>query len=307
MDNLQVSARGLRFPEGPVVANDGSVYVTEIEGGTVSRVNADGSVELVATCGGGPNGMAFGPDGALYVCNNGGLIWDRQDDGLHVIHGTPTSYLSGTIQRIDPRTGDFRTLYDRCGEHKLYAPNDIVFDKFGGFYFTDYGRTRDRDRDIGSVHYALADGSFITEIAHPVANPNGIGLSPDQTTLYVSETETARLWSYKILSPGVIEKLPRPSPNGGRLVCGLPGYQRFDSLAVDSDGNICVATLITGHITVIAPSGEVLRQVKMPDPHTTNICFGGPGMRKAYVTQSTFGQLIEMDWPVPGLALNCQF
>jgi gluconolactonase len=75
-------------------------------------------------------------------------------------------------------------------------------------------------------------------------------------------------------------------------------------LAVDALGNICVATLITGHITVIAPDGAIIRQVKMPDVFPTNICFGGPELRTAFITLSGVGQLVSMDWPEPGLRLN---
>jgi gluconolactonase len=67
-----------------------------------------------------------------------------------------------------------------------------------------------------------------------------------------------------------------------------------------------VATLITGHVTVIAPDGRVVRQVKMPDVYPTNICFGGQEMKTAYITLSANGQLAAMDWPEPGLRLNFQ-
>ena len=144
-------------------------------------------------------------------------------------------------------------LYDHCGPHKLLGPNDIVFDGLGGFYFTDLGKARARDRDWGGVYYALADGSKITEVAHPILTPNGIGLSPDGKTLYVAETETARLWAFDVLAPGVLAKQPFPSPHGGRLMAGLGGFQRFDSLAVDAAGNVCVATLVNGSVSVIAP------------------------------------------------------
>jgi gluconolactonase len=83
----------------------------------------------------------------------------------------------------------------------------------------------------------------------------------------------------------------------------LPGYQRFDSLALDAEGNICVATLVTGCITVVAPSGEVLRQVMVPDGMVTNICFGGTDMKTAYVTLSGTGRLGSLPWPQAGLKL----
>ncbi|NML47425.1 SMP-30/gluconolactonase/LRE family protein [Ramlibacter sp. G-1-2-2] len=302
---MKVLAEGLRFPEGPVALSDGSVCFVEIAAGRVSRVTKDGAVQVVAETGGGPNGLAVGPDGALYVCNNGGFIVQDVDGECHVVHGElPPDYETGSIQRIDMATGAVRTLYTHCGDVPLTAPNDLVFDAHGGFYFTDFGKIRHRQREVGSIYYALPDGSGIVEVAHPVANPNGVGLAPDQKTLYVSETETSRLWAFPIVEPGQVAKASFPSPNGGRLVCGLPGYQRFDSLAVQANGSICVATLVTGAITVISPSGQVERVVKMPEPYSTNICFGGPDRKKAYVTLSWTGRLIELDWEEAGLALN---
>ncbi len=303
MSDLKVLATGLRFPEGPVVMPDGSVALVEIARGTVTRVAPDGTVSVIADLGGGPNGLATGPDGALYVCNNGGFEWHEEPGMIRPI-GTPTSYAGGRIERVDPNTGAFRVLYERCGEQKLKGPNDIVFDRSGGFYFTDLGKTRHRDRDQGSVYYAKADGSRIVEVIHPMLTPNGIGLSPDEATLYVAETEGGRLWAFDIAEPGVIKRQPFPSPNGGRFLFNEAGYHRYDSLAVDAEGNICVATLMSGAITVISPTGELVRTVKMPDVYTTNICFGGPDMRTAYVTLSGAGQLVSVPWQEAGLKLN---
>ncbi len=303
MTDMRVMATGLRFPEGPVAMPDGSVLLVEIERGTVSRVGPDGTVSVVAQPGGGPNGLALGPDGALYVCNNGGFLWHEEPGMLRPI-GTPGDYAGGRIERVNLKTGEVRRLYDRCGDHRLCGPNDIVFDRQGGFYFTDLGKVRPRDRDHGAVYYALADGSRITEIVHPILTANGIGLSPDERTLYVAETEAARLWAFDIASPGVLTKRSFPSPNGGRLLYNQAGYQRYDSLAVDGDGNVCVATLMSGHITVVAPDGTLVRQVKTPDIYTTNICFGGPDLRTAYITLSGVGQLVATDWQEAGLRLN---
>lgn len=302
---MKVLASGLKFPEGPVAMRDGSVCVVEIAAGRITRVGQDGQVSVLAETGGGPNGLAAGPDGALYVCNNGGFLVREVDGETRVIHGElPRDYKTGSIQRVDPTTGKVSVLYTHCEDTPLSAPNDLVFDAHGGFYFTDFGKIRKHSRDIGSVYYALPDGSYIREVAHPLANPNGIGLSPDGRTLYVAETETARLWAYDVLEPGKLSHCGFPSPNGARLVAGLPGYQRFDSLAVQADGSICIGTLITAKITVITPDGQVLRQIDMPDRYPTNICFGGPDLRKAYVTLSLTGKLIELDWDAPGLALH---
>jgi len=303
MTDMRVLATGLRFPEGPVALKDGSVALVEIARGTVTRVAPDGATSIIADVGGGPNGLAVGPDGALYVCNNGGFAWHEEPGLLRPI-GTPESYSGGRIERVDPRTGEFRVLYERCGDIKLKGPNDIVFDRDGGFYFTDLGKTRHRDRDQGAVYYAKADGSHIVEIAHPILTPNGIGLSPDEKTLYVAETEGGRLWAFDIVEPGIIARRPFPSPNGGRFLFNDAGYQRYDSLAVDAAGNICVATLMSGAITVVSPDGRLVRRVKTPDVYTTNICFGGPDMKTAFITLSGVGQLVSMPWPEPGLKLN---
>jgi gluconolactonase len=305
MSEIRVIATGLRFPEGPVAMPDGSIVLVEIERQTVSRVTPDGTISVIARTGGGPNGLALGPDGAFYVCNNGGFAW-RTEMGYLRPAGVPADYTGGRIERVDPKTGAVEVLYDRCGSHKLLGPNDIVFDGLGGFYFTDLGKARVRDRDWGGVYYALADGSRIVEVAHPVLTPNGIGLSPDGKTLYVAETETARLWAFDVLSPGVLGKQPFPSPHGGRLMVGLGGFQRFDSLAVEAGGNVCVATLVNGSVSVVAPAGGLIRQVPMPDMFCTNICFGGPDLRTAYMTLSGTGQLVAMEWPEPGLRLAHQ-
>ena len=80
----------------------------------------------------------------------------------------------------------------------------------------------------------------------------------------------------------------------------------FDSLAVDALGGICVATLIDGGITTLSPGDEAPTFVPMPDPLTTNICFGGQDMQTAFVTLSSTGQLVSLPWPVAGLALAFQ-
>lgn len=297
--HVDILASGLEFPEGPVWLEDGSVLVTEIRGRRIRRVAADGALSVFAETGGGPNGLARGPDKAFYACNNGG---GEYRPGSFKVVGPAKDYAGGSIQRIDPATREVRTLYTHCGAQRLSSPNDLVFDTDGGFYFSDHGKRFARHRDSGAIYYARVDGSHIVELVHPLEAPNGVGLSPDGRTLYVSETETSRLWAFDIAGPGEIRRVAG-SHNGGRLVCGLPGFQRFDSFALQADGDICVATLNTGHITVVKPSGE-WRQVKMPETYPTNVCFGGAGLRTLYVTLAENGELGAIAWPVAGLRLN---
>ena len=303
MSNWSTLASGLRFPEGPIVLADGSVLLVEIERATLTRIDRDGAQEVVAFLGAAPNGAAIGPDGACYVCNSGGFKWHDEPGMLRPI-GQSEHYTGGSIQRVDLKSGAVTTLYGGGHGPQLNGPNDLVFDAAGGFWFTDQGKTRERSIDRASVYYAKPDGSALKEAIFPMLGANGIGLSADGSRLYVAETATARLWEFALTAPGVIDPLPWPSPNGGRLLTGSLNYQLFDSLALERDGNICVATLINGGITVVAPDGRVLEHVALPDAYVTNLCFGGPDMRTAYVTLSTTGRLIAMQWPRPGLSLN---
>jgi gluconolactonase len=291
---------GLQFPEGPVACADGSVILVEIAAGALTRVAPDGTKTVVANPGGGPNGAAIGPDGKGYVVNNGGFDWLVDDQGRRRPSVQAKDYSGGRLERVDLATGAVEVLYRECGDHQLRGPNDLVCDEHGGIYFTDLGKRRARDMDVGGVYYAKRDGSSIVEVAYPLVTPNGIGLSPDGKTLYVAETEAARLWAFDIVEPGIVRKDPWPSPHGGRIVAGMGGYQRFDSLAVQADGRIAVATLINGGITVISPDGRHIEHTPMPDPMTTNICFGGPDMKTAFITLSWTGKLVAVDWPTPG-------
>lgn len=300
-DGLQKLAEGLGFPEGPVVCPDGSLIVTEIKEGRLTRIAPDGAKTLFSACGGGPNGLAFGPDGALYLCNNGG---NRYADGFSMGVGPHPNYAGGYIQRVDAKTGEAKVLYAEVDGHRLSAPNDIVFDAQGGFYFTDVGKRFSRNRDHGGLYYALPDGSRIEEIAYPMFTPNGCALSPDGRTLYVAETEGARLVSFEVEGPGVLKKAPPFAAHSGRVVAGLPGGAKFDSIKALANGNIVCATLITGYLTEFAPDGRVVAEIKMPDVFPTNLCFGGPDMRTAYITLSDHGQVGVMRWASPGLTLN---
>lgn len=303
MTEFQEITSDLRFPEGPIAMADGSVLLVEIARGTLSRVTPDGAISVVAETGGGPNGAAIGPDGACYICNNGGFEWRERHGMLHPVRQAD-DYDGGRIERVDLDTGEVTVLYTGTEEGRLSGPNDIVFDGDGGFWFTDIGKRRDRDQDHGGVYYGRADGSLIKQVIYPMVMPNGIALSPDDSRLYVAETITGRLWAFDVAGPGEIDRRPWPAPYGGELVCGVPGYQLFDSMAVDAAGNVCVATIWNGGITVAAPDGSNVEHIALPDAYTTNICFGGPGLTTAYVTLSGSGRLVSMDWPRPGLALH---
>jgi gluconolactonase len=290
---VQIVAEGLAFPEGPVVRSDGSVLVAEIGGGSIARVDRDGRVERIAFVGGGPNGAAIGPDGALYVCNNGGFR-----DG---------SRIAPCIQRVDLTSGAHEVLYRECDGVALGSPNDLVFDDRGCFYFTDHIAS-------GSIYYAKPDGSAITTIATGRPHPNGIGLSPDRSVLYWAETPTRQVQRRRIVAPGSVtpgecdvRALFRP---GGAdrfaVLAGLPGCHELDSLAIDSAGSVVVGTLVDSGVSEIRVDGSWTLHTlpaAFADPLVTNVCFGGDDFATLYITCSRTGRLLRATWHCPGAPL----
>ncbi|HEY2069848.1 MAG TPA: SMP-30/gluconolactonase/LRE family protein [Rhizomicrobium sp.] len=299
---LREIATGLRFPEGPVAMDDGSIILVEIAGGKITRVKADGKTQTVAKPGGGPNGLAIGPDGALYVCNNGANFTYVKRQGLTIPGHAPPTHTGGRIERVNISTGKVEVVYDSCDGEKLMAPNDLVFDETGGFWFTDHGTTTNEYRTHGALHYAKADGSKITRVLRELITPNGVGLSPDGKTVYYAETFTGRLYSLPLSKPGKAERVAGFTP--GVFVGAFPGLAYFDSLGVQADGGVCCATILAGGITTFNPANGKTKHTPIPDPLVTNICWGGKGMKTAFITASGTGKLVAMDWPKPGLRLS---
>ncbi|MBV8978975.1 MAG: SMP-30/gluconolactonase/LRE family protein [Alphaproteobacteria bacterium] len=299
--SLREFATGLRFPEGPVAMDDGSVLVVEMGAGRITRVKADGSTQTVASPGGGPNGLAIGPDGALYVCNNGGNFEIHERDGLMIPGHTPPAHKGGRIERVVLSTGKTEVLYADCDGEPLQAPNDLVFDKDGGFWFTDHGSTNDKYRTHGALYYARADGSKIVKVLRELLSPNGVGMSPDYKTVHYAETFPGRLWSLGLSAPGTA--LPPQGFTPASFTGAYPGLGYFDSLGVQADGGVCVATILAGGISTFWPESGKFEHTPLPDLIVTNICWGGRDMTTAYVTMSSTGKLAAMAWRSPGLRL----
>ncbi len=314
----RIVATDLDFPEGPVALSDGSVLVVEMRGPRVTRIMPDGACETVAgwdnAATAGPNGLAIGPDGAVYICNSGGFAWNQYSGvWLPAAPGTGASqsaeYVTGSIERLDLDTGEVTVLYTACGGHRLCGPNDLVFDADGGMWFTDRGKSRPHDVDRVGVFYATVDGSLVRRAIFPLTGPNGIGLSPDGGTLYVAETPIGRLWAWDVTGPGEVDHRSR------RFVANTLGH--FDSLGVEADGTVVVAALNRG-LCVVRPDGEIsyvsvpgpeptntdrVGYISVPGPLATNICWGGDDMTTAYVTEAGEGKLVAYEWPRPGLRL----
>ncbi len=299
---FKVAAEGLAFPEGPVMMDDGSIILVEIAAGQVTRVRRDGTTQVVAKTGGGPNGAAIGPDGALYVCNNGGFHWGKMGD-LLIPGNAARDYETGRIERIDLATGTVERLYETVDGHRLSGPNDLIFDSNGDFWFTDLGKHFDHHTDHGGLYHARADGSEVRCAVYG-PNMNGVGLSPDGKTVYTALTSIRHIVAFDIIGFGQVS----PSPLAaipGRVVADFPGRVLLDSLAMLADGKIAQATLIErAGIATVDPATGSIAYTDFPDLLTTNIAFGGPDMREAAICLSTTGRLALARWPEPGLRLH---
>jgi len=304
MREAKIITDQLNFPEGPVALADGRYLAVEVLAGFLTEIDAEGNINRIAELGGGPNGAAIGPDGRCYICNNGGITVeeiallrsDTPDETLNP--GEP----QGRIEVVDLASGEYRVLYDRCDGEQLIAPNDLVFDQHGGFYFTDFGSLKVRQPQSSRVYYALADGSAIHSVATGLKRANGVGISPDEKTLYVSETNAGAVWAYAIAAPGKLIA-DQASRCGGHLLFQSDELE-FDSLAVDSEGYVCVAALEHKSVARIHPQTGGIHHVAVPGDGITNICFGGENNQQAYITASISGALISMQWPCPGKKLS---
>lgn len=307
MAELRTIARDLRFPEGPVALPDGSVLLVEIARGALSRVAPDGSVEVVADIGGGPNGVALGPDGTAYVVDNGGYFSWIEGGGAIIPGPTPDSYRGGALHRVDLASGAITTLATACDGKGLVAPNDIVVDADGGLWFTDHGVQRGEHADRPGLLWASPDGSEVRGVAWGIDAANGVGLSPAGDRVYVAETHHGRVLAWDVTGPGAVAGGGSPTePHAGEVLHDADEGVLFDSLAVDGEGWVCVATIGPGGITAVRPDGGAVEHVPADDGLTTNICFGGDDLRTAYLTLSSSGRLAAVEWPRPGLRLANQ-
>jgi gluconolactonase len=305
--DFEVLAGDLGFPEGPVFLDDGSLLVVDMDGGRIVQVQ-DGAVSVVANPGGGPNGLALADPQTAVVANNGGFLWTEiNGKRIPIDHAThtnePPGFTGGGIEEVDLSSGKTVTLYDEYRGRPLRGPNDLVFDATGGFWFTDHGKGRLESVDRGALYYAPPGGEALRQVAFPLLGPNGVGLSPDGSLVYVAETHTGRLWAWDLAGPG--EVVPASGSlavrHGGRCVVATP--YSLDSLAVEADGRIVIGAIGDG-IVVVTPDGKELDVHPVPGDVTTNIAFGGPDMTMAVITLSRSGRLVRCSWPRPGLRLH---
>ncbi len=338
---IEIISSTLEYPEGPIHCSDGSIIVVEIKGERLTKVAPCGTKTTLAELPGGPNGAAVGPDQCIYVCNDGGFEWMpipnvNKEKIIWVGGDQPKgdAYKGGSLQKVNTLNGEVSTLFTDCRERgypdptgaafpawnpafDLKGPDDLVFDQAGGIWFSDFGKTRERDRDITGLYYVSPDQKTITQMAYPLNSPNGIALSPDGKRLYFALTYERKVMYFELSGPGEIKRNSASMDGAYLLTADLEGQAILDSMAIDVEGNIYLATMlpqgntpeINGGISIISPDGVVeYVEITLPDgsfaPLPSNICFGGDDMKTAYVTCGGSGYLLKMPSAIAGLKLN---
>ena len=285
-------AQGLCSVEGPVVGPDGWVLnVCSISrprekwptrGGDITATHRDRPLEthVVFTTStdeveGIPAALAFGPDGCLYVT----------DEGRRAVVRTEPD---GTLT-------DFITEWSG---QRLNGPNDLSFDEDGNLYFTDPW-TSSPSNPVGGIYgYTWVTGE-VHRIDTGMAFPNGIVVHEGR--LYAAETYPCKVWVYDVVGPG--------RGTGKREFCSLPRLDMEtihgpDGMALYAEGNLYVAHYGAGAVFVYRPSGELVARIPTPGEKPTNVCFGGPHHEQLYVTVDDPGTLVVLDLAVRGDVLN---
>ena len=298
---LKTWVSGLVFPEGPLLMPDGSILVSELLGNRIVQVWPDGSKKIIAEPPGMPNGLAFGPDGYLYCANMGGLLHPEIVEGMPGVDSTQLGYRGGSIQRVDIATGEVIDVVTSCDGFVLPAPDDLIFDAEGNFYFTDIGLTDhgQRKADETGIYFVSHDFSLVKRIIRSAVPTNGLGISPDGKKLYWTEYLTGRLFMRHIVSPG---ELAEPDVAFGDCIFTHPlPVTWFDSLTVGAEGQIAVAVHNgspdgrSGVIT-FSPEGSEVDFVGFDDAWATHVIFSVSGDPTAYLTLSATGRVAEMPW-----------
>lgn len=222
--------------EGISIDRDGGLVFADVKGQRVMHFGVNGALEtLTRFSEGSPGGTAIHKDGRIYVA----VISDQ--------------YTRGWIIAMAP-DGSSQSVI--VGAEKGFIPNDLVFDPQGGFYFTDFkGNSTD---PAGGVYHVSPDGQRITPVLQNLSLANGIALSPDGHTLWVTEYGRNLLYKIRLGSPTT------PAPLGTSIPYRFTGPGP-DSMRTDRAGNVYVAMMRQGRVMVFAPNGVPIRDVLLPD------------------------------------------
>ena len=251
--------------EGPACDRDGNIYAVSFgRKPTIGRVTPDGKGEVFVEM----------PDGSL----GNGIRFDQK--GMMFV----ADYTGHSILRLDPKT---RKISVFAHEPTMNQPNDIAISRDGTLWASDPNWAN----STGQVWRIDRKGK-ITRVADGMGTTNGIDVSPDGKTLYVNESVQRNVWAFTIGRDG--------SLTGKRLLIRFADFG-MDGMRCDVNGNLYITRHGKGTVAVVSPQGVLLKEIDVLGKMPTNICFGGPDGKTAYVTEVEHGRLVQFRTDRPGL------
>ncbi len=252
--------------EGPACDARGNVYAVNFQKQqTIGKVTPQGNGEIFVTLPGSSvgNGIRFDRDGFMYIAD----------------------YVNHNVLRVDPQTKHVSVF---AHEQKMSQPNDLAIAPDGTLYASDpnFGKL------TGQIWRIDRNGK-VTRVASNMGTTNGIEVSPDGKTLYVNESRQRNILAFAIQPDGTLGEK--------RLLKTFPDHG-FDGMRCDIDGNLYIARYGKGTVVKLSPKGEVLKEINVLGEKPSNICFGGPDGRTAYVTEVVHTRLVQFRVDRPGLA-----
>jgi len=270
---IEVIAQGLSWCEGPAWVRDGNFLLfSDIPNNAIMRWDAEKGARLSIKPAGytgndprggesGSNGLAVDKVGNLILCQHG----DRR-----------VARLNSDWDEPKPK---YITLADRYEGKRLNSPNDLVIDSRDGIFFTDppYGLEKGMDDPKKELPfqgvYRINSAGELKLLTKDIERPNGIGLSPDEKTLYVANSHDARpvILAYDLKEDATLAN-QREFYDARKSSGKLPGA--CDGLTVDKDGNVWAT--IPGGVGIFTPDGKQLGLIATGD-RTANVEFGEDG------------------------------
>jgi gluconolactonase len=280
MPEPRVLAENIGFAEGPVWTRGGRLLVTSISHGVIYEIVENAAPAVVAKTGGGPNGMTEGPDGRLYVTQNGGIFGASGESRTKAAPGIQVIEGDGAVRHI--------------ASEGLGAPNDLCFGPDGRLYFTDpRGWARPDEVQPGRVFAMTLDGAPQV-LAEGPSFTNGIAFGPDASRLVVAVTFERRVLVYPVLAGGLGEP-----EEFCRIEPGMP-----DGICFDAEGRLYVAATVAEDVQVFDTRGHCIERLPCGEQSLiTNCCFGGQDGRTLFVTDARRERVLAFDLDVEGLPL----
>lgn len=252
--------------EGPCCGKDGTLYLVALKKASdIARVSPDGKAEVWVELDvkSSGNGIVFDKQGFMYVAD----------------------YTGHNVLKIDTKTKKIEIF---AHDATMNQPNDLAIAPDGTIYASD----PNWEKGTGQLWKASTDGKLM-KIASDMGTTNGVEVSPDGKTLYVNESVQRNVWAFPIKADGTLgeKKLLKKFTDHG-----------FDGMRCDADGNLYVTRYGKGTVVKLSPAGEILKEIDVLGKQPSNICFGGPDGRTAYVTEVEHKRVVQFRVDKPGLA-----